>query len=107
MLILLDINMPVMKGFEFLEAYAQLPQGQRDAAVVLMLTTSLNPQDAARLVGLPAAGFIPKLLMIRKFINCCTTTLATLCQPPRCQQSAQPGTFFYQISAVPGLPLLI
>lgn len=61
-LILLDLNMPVMDGFEFLEAYAQLPQTRRDASVVLVLTTSLNPRDAERLRTLPAAGTIAKPL---------------------------------------------
>lgn len=68
-LILLDINMPVMNGFEFLEAYAQLPQAQRDASVVLMLTTSLNPRDAERLRTLPAAGILAKPLSRVKVVQ--------------------------------------
>lgn len=47
-LILLDINMPRMNGFEFLEAYEALPSDQRVKAIVIMLTTSLNPADEAR-----------------------------------------------------------
>jgi CheY-like chemotaxis protein len=45
-LILLDINMPGMNGWEFLEAYENLPAEQRGQIVVMMLTTSLNPDDA-------------------------------------------------------------
>ncbi|MEQ8278102.1 MAG: response regulator [Deltaproteobacteria bacterium] len=47
-LIILDINMPIMDGWEFLEAYEKLPPEQRAAAVLMMLTTSMNPDDEAR-----------------------------------------------------------
>lgn len=46
--ILLDINMPRMNGFEFLDA-AEREIGHGFAQmVVIMLTTSLNPEDRAR-----------------------------------------------------------
>lgn len=46
--ILLDINMPGMNGFEFLEEYHKLPDNLKSNVVVMMLTTSLNPVDARR-----------------------------------------------------------
>ncbi|WP_348674073.1 response regulator [uncultured Abyssibacter sp.] len=45
-LICLDINMPVMNGWEFLEAYEQLDEELRQGVVIMMLTTSLNPEDS-------------------------------------------------------------
>jgi CheY-like chemotaxis protein len=47
-LILLDINMPAMNGWEFLQYYAQLPETQKANVVIVMLTTSLNPDDRAK-----------------------------------------------------------
>lgn len=47
-LILLDINMPVMNGWEFLEAYENLPSKQKAGVVVVMLTTSQNPDDRSK-----------------------------------------------------------
>lgn len=64
-LILLDINMPRMNGFEFLEAYDQLSTNQKAKAVVIMLTTSLNPADKSRAVNFSdVKGFFNKPLTL-------------------------------------------
>ena len=44
-LIFLDINMPVMDGWEFLDEYHKLEESQKGKVVITMLTTSINPTD--------------------------------------------------------------
>ena len=44
----LDINMPRMNGWEFLEEYFKLPISQQADVIVCMLTASLNTDDKER-----------------------------------------------------------
>jgi CheY-like chemotaxis protein len=66
MLILLDVKMPVMNGFEFLEAYAHLPLQNKQSIIIVVLTTSLHPQDVSRLEHMSIAGFLNKPLTREK-----------------------------------------
>jgi CheY-like chemotaxis protein len=47
-LIFLDINMPGMNGWEFLEEYDRLDKDLQSSAIVIMLTTSDNYEDLAK-----------------------------------------------------------
>lgn len=48
-LIFLDINMPGMNGWDFMERYQlQMPKSEGEAPVIIMLTTSENPDDRRR-----------------------------------------------------------
>lgn len=67
-LILLDMNMPVMNGLEFLAAYSQLPPPQRQAIVVI-LTTSLYEQDELLARQLPITDFLTKPLTQAKMTD--------------------------------------
>jgi len=65
-LVLLDVNMPVMNGLEFLEAYQLLPPALRQTIIIVLLTTSVNPRDLSRVAELPVAGTLTKPLTEEK-----------------------------------------
>ena len=67
-LILLDINMPGMSGWEFLQEYQKLPHQPHQQTIIIMLTTSNNPNDRERAKQEPALrGFLNKALTEEMF----------------------------------------
>lgn len=71
LVILLDINMPVMDGFGFLDAYAKLDLPEdRKSSVVVMLTSSNGNPDRERALGYPVvADYIVKPLTVNHAIS--------------------------------------
>ncbi len=66
--IFLDINMPQLDGWGFLESYRKLPSEWRSNAKLYMLTTSLNPDDHERASGYPEViGIVDKMLSSERF----------------------------------------
>ena len=62
-LILLDINMPRMDGWEFLDQYDKLEQAMRGDRVIIMLSTSTNPHDIEKATSKEiVGGFLEKPL---------------------------------------------
>lgn len=45
LIILLDINMPIMNGFEFLAQYNSFPESLKNKTQVFMLSSTLNNND--------------------------------------------------------------
>lgn len=68
-LILLDINMPMMDGFEFLEHFQKLNLKNKNITKMVALTTSNNPKDIKKLQEYGVASLISKPLTKEKLEN--------------------------------------
>jgi CheY-like chemotaxis protein len=58
LLVLLDVNMPVMNGVEFLQTYQQHPLAQKSQLVIVVLTTSEHSRDLEHIKTLAVAADI-------------------------------------------------
>jgi CheY-like chemotaxis protein len=81
-LILLDLNMPVMNGIEFLQAVKAAPELKRIPVVVL--TTSDEQKDKVETFDLGVAGYMRKPVDYRQFVEIIRTIDAywTLSESP-------------------------
>lgn len=61
-LILLDVNMPGMNGFEFLEKFNQMYGKDGCPATIVMLTSSLDPKDLKKAKEFEVKDYLSKPL---------------------------------------------
>ncbi|WP_420581547.1 response regulator [Reichenbachiella sp.] len=47
-LIFLDINMPALSGWDFIDQFRSLPIEQKEDIVIVMVSTSMDPKDKQR-----------------------------------------------------------
>lgn len=82
LIILLDLNMPLMNGLEFLDEVKRDPT-LRDIPVIV-LTSSPNEEDIAKAYGGQVAGYMTKPVGIEKLIEklAALGTYWTLCELP-------------------------
>ena len=53
-IIILDIQMPVMNGFEFVSVFEQLPKETQSKYAIFLFSSSINENDKNRLKNYPA-----------------------------------------------------
>jgi len=88
-LILLDLNMPLMDGWEFLAAFDQLPLAV--PVCVLVLTSSINPADYSKAARSPhVAGYFAKPLDLNKITHLLRLRRKALGPGPRKLDTTRP-----------------
>ena len=43
--IFLDLNMPIMNGWDFLEDFVQIPHNNREEVLIYIISSSIDPRD--------------------------------------------------------------
>lgn len=66
--ILLDLNMPVMNGFEFLEIYKKL-KFKKEHVEIVILTSSEDDRDFRKVESLGVHHYLNKPLVKEKFLG--------------------------------------
>ena len=65
-LMFVDLKMPGVSGFEFLQMYDALPAPVKEKTVMAVLTTSLHSADTARVAQYPNVEYLTKPLTEEK-----------------------------------------
>jgi len=58
--IFVDLNMPVMDGFQFIEAFSKLDHSKTDKVKLVIVTSSEDPEDMARARSLGVKDYLVK-----------------------------------------------
>jgi CheY-like chemotaxis protein len=65
-LVFVDLKMPGVSGFEFLQLYSALPKPIQEKTVMAVLTTSMHSADTARVAQYPNVEYLTKPLTEEK-----------------------------------------
>jgi CheY-like chemotaxis protein len=63
-IILLDLNMPIMDGFAFIEAFYRLQLPNLEKTLIIVVTSSDNPRDLNRAKALGIQSYLNKPLTV-------------------------------------------
>jgi CheY-like chemotaxis protein len=67
--ILVDLNMPVMDGFGFIEAFKRLNQPRLDQVKIIVISSSQDPIDIMRIASLGIKHYVCKPVSEEKLLS--------------------------------------
>lgn len=67
-IILLDLNMPIMDGFQFIEAFKRLDYPKKEKVLIVVLTSSDNPEDIIKAKKMGVDHYLTKPLNEAKLL---------------------------------------
>ncbi|HRK54780.1 MAG TPA: response regulator [Cyclobacteriaceae bacterium] len=67
-IIFLDLNMPIMDGFQFIEAFKKLDFPKKESILIVVLTSSINPDDVKQAKSLGIDHYMTKPLDEEKIL---------------------------------------
>ena len=79
-LVFVDLKMPGLSGFDFLERYTSLPAAAQERTVVAVLTTSMHSADTVRVAEYPNVEYLTKPLTEEKMQRLLAKRFATVKQ---------------------------
>lgn len=68
-IIFLDLNMPIMDGFQFIDAFKKLDFPKKDNILIVVLTSSINPNDVQRAKSLGINNYMTKPISEEKILE--------------------------------------
>lgn len=68
-IILLDLNMPLMNGFQFIESFKELDFPKKDKVKIVVLTSSENPEDIVKVKKLGINYYLTKPINESKLLE--------------------------------------
>lgn len=71
-IIILDLDMPLMNGFEFIEGFQKLQFPGKSAIEIVVFTGSSNPKDKQKATALGIRHYINKPYLVRGLIDVIT-----------------------------------
>jgi len=77
-LLFVDLKMPGLSGFDFLERFTSLPAEVQGRTVVAVLTTSMHSADTARVAQYPNVEYLTKPLTEEKMQKLLTKRFAAV-----------------------------